>query len=84
VADVFAASLAGKEIVNTNGSVLGDLENVVIDLKTGELVDLVVKPDSEYQSHKFREDGKHVLIPFGAVVAIKDYIVIDENRAANK
>ena len=30
---------------------------------------------------KYREDGRFVLIPFGSVVAIKDYIVIDESRA---
>ncbi|NPV63836.1 MAG: photosystem reaction center subunit H [Methanotrichaceae archaeon] len=84
MAEVFAASLAGKEIVNTSGAVLGDLENVVIDLESGELIDLVVKPGSERISHNFREDGKHVLIPFSSVVAIRDCIVIDESRAGGK
>ncbi len=78
---VFAGSIAGKEIVNIDGAVLGELENVIFELKTGKLVDLVVKPDSELNRLKYREDGKNVLIPFSSVVAVKDYIVVDESRA---
>ena len=78
---VFAGSIAGKEIVNVDGTVLGELENIILDLQTGKLVDLVVKPDSELRRQKYREDGKYVLIGFGSVVSIKDYIVVDESRA---
>ena len=60
---------------------LGELENVIFDVQTGKLVDLMVKPDSELNRMKYREDGKFVLIPFSSVVAVKDYIVIDESRA---
>ena len=78
---VFAGSIAGMEIVNIDGTVLGELENMVFDVETGELIDLVVKPDSELPRNKYREDGKYVLIPFNSVSAIKDYIVVDEGRA---
>ncbi len=40
-----------------------------------------MKPDSGLNRSKYREDGKFVLIPFASVVAVKDYIVVDENRA---
>jgi sporulation protein YlmC with PRC-barrel domain len=78
---VFSGSIAGKEIVNIDGMVLGDLEDVIFDVQTGKLVDLLVKPTKELNRMKYREDGRFVLIPFGSVVAIKDYIVIDESRA---
>jgi sporulation protein YlmC with PRC-barrel domain len=78
---VFAGSIAGKEIVNIDGAVLGELENVIFDVQTGKLVDLIVKPDSQLNRHKYREDGKYVLIPYSSLVAVKDYIVIDESRA---
>lgn len=81
---VFAGSIAGKEIVNIDGTVLGDLENLVFDLAGGQIVDLVVKPDSNLPRQKYREDGKFVLIPFSSVVAVKDYIVVDESRAVKK
>ncbi|MDQ1262977.1 MAG: hypothetical protein QG575_2158, partial [Euryarchaeota archaeon] len=35
----------------------------------------------ELNRSKYRENGRFVLIPFASVVAIKDYIVIDESRA---
>jgi sporulation protein YlmC with PRC-barrel domain len=78
---VFAGSIAGKEIVNIDGAVLGELENVIFDVQTGKLIDLIVKPDSQLNRHKYREDGKYVLIPYSSLVAVKDYIVIDESRA---
>jgi sporulation protein YlmC with PRC-barrel domain len=78
---VFSGSIAGKEIVNIDGMVLGELEDVIFEVQTGKLVDLLVKPDKELNRMKYREDGRFVLIPFGSVVAIKDYIVIDESRA---
>ena len=78
---VFAGSIAGKEIVNIDGAVLGELENVIFNVQTGKLIDLKVKPDSQLNRHKYREDGKYVLIPYSSLVAVKDYIVIDESRA---
>jgi sporulation protein YlmC with PRC-barrel domain len=78
---VFSGSIMGKEIVNIDGTVLGELENVIFEVQTGKLVDLVVKPDSGLNRSNYREDGKLVLIPFSSVVAVKDYIVVDESRA---
>ncbi len=81
MAKVFSGSIVGKEIVNIDGAVLGELENVIFEVQTGKLVDLVVKPDSGLNRTKYREEGKFVLIPFSSVVAVKDYIVVDESRA---
>jgi sporulation protein YlmC with PRC-barrel domain len=78
---VFAGSIAGKKIVNISGAVLGELENITFDVQTGKMIDLVVKPDSELDRHKYREEGKYVRIPYSSLVAVKDYIVVDENRA---
>jgi sporulation protein YlmC with PRC-barrel domain len=84
VSKIFAGSIAGKEIVDINGTVLGELENLVFDLSGGQIVDLLVKPDSHLSRQKYREDGKFVLIPYSSVVAVKDYIVVDESRAVKK
>ena len=78
---VFSGSIAGKEIVNIDGMVLGELEDVIFEFQTGKLMDLLVKPNKELNRSKYRENGRFVLIPFASVVAIKDYIVIDESRA---
>ncbi len=81
---IFAGSIAGMEVVNIGGTVLGELENMVFDTDTGELIDLVVKPNSGLPRNKYREDGKYVLIPFSSVSAINDYIVVDEGRAVKE
>lgn len=81
---IYAGNLAGKEIVTVEGTILGEVENIVFDIQTGLLVDLVVKPDSELSRQKYREEGKFVLIPFDSVCAVKDYIVVDDNKAIKK
>jgi sporulation protein YlmC with PRC-barrel domain len=84
MAKVYAGSIAGKEIVTVEGTILGNVENMVYDIQTGALIDLVVKPDSELMRQKYREEGKYVLIPFDSVCAVKDYIVVDEGKAIKK
>jgi sporulation protein YlmC with PRC-barrel domain len=81
---IFAGNLAGKQIVTVEGTILGDVENMVFDIQTGALVDLVVKPDAQLDRQKYREEGKFILIPFGSVKAVKDYIVVDDSKAVKK
>jgi sporulation protein YlmC with PRC-barrel domain len=81
---IFAGNLAGKQIVTVEGTILGDVENMVFDIQTGALVDLVVKPDSQLDRQKYREEGKFILIPFDSVRAVKDYIVVEESKAIKK
>jgi len=81
--NIFASELAGKEIVNVNGTVLGEVENMIFDTKTGAVLDLVIKPDPEAPRGRYRSEGKFVLVPFAAVMAVKDYIVVDENRSVS-
>jgi sporulation protein YlmC with PRC-barrel domain len=81
---IFAGNLAGKQIVTVEGTILGDVENMVFDIQTGALVDLVVKPDAQLDRQKYREDGKFILVPFGSVKAVKDYIVVEESKAIKK
>jgi sporulation protein YlmC with PRC-barrel domain len=84
MAKVYAGSLAGKGIVTVEGTILGEVENMVFDIQTAALVDLVVKPDSELSRQRYREEGKFVLIPFNSVCAIRDYIVVDDSKAIKK
>ncbi len=78
---IYASSLAGKEIVTVEGKVLGQIENIIVEPETGELVDLVAKPGSELSRSMYRGEGKHILIAFSAVCAVKDYIVVDDALA---
>jgi sporulation protein YlmC with PRC-barrel domain len=81
---IYAGNLAGKEIVTVEGTILGNVENMVFDIQTGALVDLMVKPDAQLARQKYREEGKFILIPFDSVKAVKDYIVVDDSKAIKK
>ena len=81
---IFAGNLAGKQIVTVEGTILGDVENMVFDIQTGALVDMVVKPDAQLDRQKYREEGEFILIPFDSVRAVKDYIVVEESKAIKK
>jgi sporulation protein YlmC with PRC-barrel domain len=81
---IFVSNLAGKEVVDIHGGVMGELENLIIDIETGHIIDLVIKPDSKLPKGKFREDNKFVLIPFSSVSSVKDFVVIDNKSAEKK
>ncbi len=76
--DVPARSLARKTVVLTDGTVVGTLYNITVDFKTGSIVNLLVKPQSEIP--EFRKDEGLYLIPFDCVRSLKDYIVVDRRK----
>ncbi len=75
---ITARSLAKKTVTLSDGTVVGQLYNIMVDLKTGTLLHLLVKPVREIPGLKM-EDGLYI-IPFESVKAISDYIVIDKRK----
>ena len=73
----FAKNLSDKKVMGIDGSNIGTMQNLVIDLNTGALVDLVIKPDMAFDTTGFRTEDNFVLVSFEAVRAMKDYIVVD-------
>lgn len=49
---VFAKNLSSKQVMATDGTELGVLFNIVMDGKTGDLIDLIVKPDMSLDTSK--------------------------------
>ena len=70
----------GKRVVSKAGKVFGDVCNLLFDLKTGEVLQLALKNTTGYCEGLDLERTKdgEVLIPFGAVVAMQDFIVVAE------
>jgi sporulation protein YlmC with PRC-barrel domain len=56
---------------------IGTIRNVMVDLNTGQVVDLIIKPDDTFRTDGYRMDGDRMFVPFEAVKDIKDYIVVD-------
>jgi len=78
---IFAKNLRNKQVMSSDGMTIGILSNLVMDVNTGDIIDLVIKPDMGLDKEKFTVDDDFVLISFDAVRAIKDYIVVDKKAS---
>lgn len=73
----YSRALSRKMVMSTDGKLIGMIKNITVDLETGQVIDLVVKPDPKFDASGYHMDGDRMIIPFEAVKDIKDYIVID-------
>ena len=76
---IFARNLRDKQVMSSDGVTLGILNNFVIDVRSGALVDLVIKPDIALDKERYHVQDDFLLVPFDAVRSIKDYVVVDKN-----
>lgn len=79
MADILAENLSGKAVMGADGTELGMLYNITIDLKSGALSDLLVAPNEEIAADQlpFDQDQQGRLkVPVSNVQAVKDYIVV--------
>jgi sporulation protein YlmC with PRC-barrel domain len=75
--EILAENLSEKEVMGSDGSNLGTLYNITMDLKTGTLHNVIVDPADRVTSTEFdRDDHGNLLIPFSRVQAVKDNIVV--------
>ena len=80
MADILAENLSGKAVMGSDGTELGMLYNITLDLKSGRLIDLLVTPDEEAPLKGIdfeRDSAGRFKVPVGNVQAVKDYIVVD-------
>jgi sporulation protein YlmC with PRC-barrel domain len=77
---VIARQLGGKRSITTTGKEIGRLDDIVVDESTGEMEGIVVEPDAETaEDVRFPKDSQgDFIIPFKAVRAISDVIVVEE------
>jgi sporulation protein YlmC with PRC-barrel domain len=79
--EIFAKNLSNKQVMGSDGTDLGTLYDLVVDVNTGDILDLMVKPDPDLNVQEFRVENDFLLLPFDSVRAIKDYIVVDRKTA---
>ncbi|WP_435100256.1 PRC-barrel domain-containing protein [Halarchaeum sp. P4] len=79
MSDILAENLSGKAVMGSDGTELGMLYNITMNLKSGSLVDLLVEQTEETNQIQLdfpTDDRGRYRIPVGRVQAVKDYIVV--------
>jgi sporulation protein YlmC with PRC-barrel domain len=76
----FSRQIIGRVVVSKSGKRFGEVSDIVFETKTGELIHLVLSNPTPYiQKLELERDGEgNILIPFSAVMAMGDFLVVSE------
>jgi sporulation protein YlmC with PRC-barrel domain len=76
----FSKDLIGKDVVSKSGKRFGKVGDLVFETKSGELINVVLVEQTMYTDklELERDRENNVLIPYSAVIAIGDFVVVAE------
>ncbi len=76
----FSKQILGKTVVSKTGKRFGEVGDVVFETSSGELIHMVLQNPTGYCEKLDLERTKagEILIPFSAVIAIGDFMVVAE------
>lgn len=76
----FTKQIIGKTVVSKTGKKYGVVGDIIYEAKTGELINMVLANPTAYCEKIELEKDKNgnILIPFSAVIAVGDFMVISE------
>jgi sporulation protein YlmC with PRC-barrel domain len=77
------SKLRAMGVISDRGMQVGRLHDILFDEKDGKILSLVVRPTSrETLGNVPRDSSGNALIPFSAVMSIRDFIVVNERVLA--
>jgi sporulation protein YlmC with PRC-barrel domain len=76
----FSKQLIGKTVVSKTGKRFGEVGDIIFETRSGELIHIVLGNPTAYTEKLELEKDKDnsILLPFSAVIAIGDFLVIAE------
>ena len=76
----FSKDLIGKTIVSKTGKRFGEVGDIIYETRSGELINMVLVNPTQYTEKLELERDKNndILVPFSAVIAVGDFMVIAE------
>ena len=76
----FSKQLIGKTIVSKTGKRFGEVGDIIFETRSGELIHMMLVNPTNYTDRLELEKDKagNILVPFSAVIAIGDFMVISE------
>ena len=75
-----AKQLIGKTVVSKTGKRFGEVGDLIFETRSGELIHILLSSPTSYAEKLELEKSNegHILIPFSAVIALGDFLVIAE------
>lgn len=72
--------LIGKIVVSKSGKRFGEVGDIDFEIRTGELISIIIRNPTGYAEGLELERNKsnQILIPFSSVVATGDFVVVAE------
>ena len=72
--------IIGKMIVTKEGKRLGFVKDITFETKSGELINLILKDSTSYTRNLNleRSESNELLIPYSAIIAIGDFVIVSE------
>jgi len=76
----YSKQILGKTVVTKSGKRFGEVGNISFETRTGELIHIVLKNPTAYTEglDLEKDHNTDLLIPFSAVIAIGDFVVVSE------
>ncbi len=76
----FSKQLIGKTVVSKTGKRFGEVGDIIFETRSGELIHMVLQNPTTYTEKLELEKDKEgrILIPFSAVIATGDFMVVAE------
>ncbi len=79
MAQILASKLRAIGVVSDKGLQVGRLQDILFDEKDGKIQSIVVRPISGGALGSIPKDPSgNALIPFNAIISIRDFIVVNE------
>ncbi|MBW2965556.1 PRC-barrel domain-containing protein [Candidatus Woesearchaeota archaeon] len=76
----FSKELIGKTVVSKTGKRFGEVGDIIFETRSGELIHMALANPTPYTEKLELEKDKEgkILIPFSAVIAVGDFMVVSE------
>ena len=76
----YSKQLIGKTVVSKTGKKFGEVGDIIFEVRSGELIHMVlINPTSYTEKLELEKDKQgNILVPFSAVIAAGDFLVVSE------
>jgi len=74
---VLASTLSSKPVMGSDGTELGTVHNITMNVETGELEYALVDPVRDNIGRFDRDENGLLVVPAGRLRSVGDYLVVD-------